>query len=271
MTTLYCKFLSRFMKFKLIHTQHLCIEDKVKFTKFALGNIPIITVSDGAKKNLITKYGLDGKNITTIYNTVETKNSNYTIDDKLIELKNNGNFIVSQISRLVDYKGVLDFVEIANKVCKIEKNIKFVLIGSGPERDNIIKLIRKYNLDDNVFLLGNKDNIINQLKYIDLVLLCSYIEGLPLVPLEAFSQGIPVIGTNIGGTNEEIIDNVNGFLVEKRDVDTFAKKIIELYRNKEVYIKQKENSIAIFNSKFNKKMYIDNHKKYYNNIQNYEV
>ena len=99
MTTLYCKILLKFIEFKLIHTQHLCIEDKIKLTKLILKRLPVITVSDGAKKNLISKYGLEGKNITTIYNTIEEENSNYYIDDKLIQFRKKGYFTIAQISR----------------------------------------------------------------------------------------------------------------------------------------------------------------------------
>ena len=266
MTTLYCKLLSKINSFKLIHTQHLCIKDKIALTKLTLRNIPIITVSNSAKENLVTKYGLSKNNITTIYNTIETTNNNYEIDKQLINLKNSNMFTVAHISRLVDYKGIYDYLEIAKQVSKYDTNIRFVIIGSGPEEENIKSYIQNNNLQDNIFLLGNKSNVINQLKYINLVLLCSYIEGLPLVPLEAFSQGIPVIGTNIGGTNEEIIDGYNGYLIDKKDIKCFVEKIMFIYKNNNVYDEMKKNSLDIYNDKFNSKQYYTNHIDVYRNL-----
>ncbi len=266
MTTLLSKAMLKFTKTKLIHTQHLCIEDKFKLTNFALKNIKIITVSEAAKKILIEKANLKGKNMTTIYNTIETKNTNKIVDSRLLSLKEQGYFIVAQISRLVDYKGIYDFIEVAKRTALENKKIKFVLLGDGPELKNIKEVIKKENLEDFIYLLGPKDNVIEHLKYIDILLLCSYIEGLPLTPLEAFSKGVPVIATNIDGTNEEIEDGYNGYLVEMKDVETFKEKILKLYNDKVGYNCMKSNCIETFNIKFNNKIYYDAHLKAYKEL-----
>lgn len=266
MTTLYCKILRKVMNFKLVHTQHLCIEDKKIFTRIILRKLPVITVSNGARDNLIKKYGLKKDNIKTIYNTINKENSNNKIDKILLELNRKKIFTVAHISRLVDYKGIYDFVEIAKNISSKTQNIKFVIIGDGPERLNLQNYIKENNLEESVYMLGNRSNVINLLSYIDLVLLCSYIEGLPLVPLEAFSKGVPVIATNILGTNEEVIDNFNGFLVETKDINIFEERIFEIYKNKELYNKMKENCIRIFEEKFNSDIYIEKHIKFYNKI-----
>lgn len=266
MTTLLTKMVSKLTKVKVIHTQHLCIEDKLKFTKMTLKNVRTITVSNGAKEALVNKCGLDENKITTIYNTIELENSNNEIDKTLLELKAGGKFIVAQISRLVNYKGIYDFLNIAKSVSLKESNIKFVLIGDGEEKENIRNFIEENGLSDVVFLLGNKDNVINQLKYVDLVLLCSYIEGLPLTPLEAFSQEVPVIATNIPGTNEEIEDGINGYLVNMKDINKFKEKIMNIYNNNEEYIIMKKNCIEVFNKKFNSHKYSEAHLNVYKNI-----
>ncbi|EKQ56657.1 MULTISPECIES: glycosyltransferase [unclassified Clostridium] len=263
MTTLLAKIVSKIAKVKIIHTQHLCIEDKFELTNLSLKNIQIITVSEAAKRILIEKAGLEEKYITTIYNTIETTSNNKIVDSKLLELKEEGYFIVAQISRIIDYKGVYDFVEVARKTCIENEKIRFLLIGDGPEFTNIKETVEKEKLEKCIYLLGPKDNIIEHLKYIDLLLLCSYIEGLPLTPLEAFSQGVPVIATNIDGTNEEIENGYNGYLVETKDVDRFTEKILQLYKEKEKYSKMKDNCIETFNTKFNNEIYFKLHEKIY--------
>ena len=266
MTTLLTKMVSIFTGVKVIHTQHLCIEDKFKFTKMTLKNVRTIAVSNGAKEALVNKCGLDENKITTIYNTIELENSNNEIDKTLLKLKADGKFVVAQISRLVDYKGIYDFLNVAKSVSTEESNIKFVLIGDGEEKENIRNFIEDNGLSNVIFILGSKDNVINQLKYIDLVLLCSYIEGLPLTPLEAFSQGVPVIATNIPGTNEEIEDGVNGYLVNMKDINKFKEKIMNIYNNNEEYIIMKKNCIEVFNKKFNSTIYGESHLNLYKNM-----
>lgn len=266
MTTMIAKFVSKFTDVKVIHTQHLCIEDKFKLTKVALNNIQTITVSESAKRILETKSNLDGKNITTIYNTIEVENKNKSVDERLKQLKEAGYFIISQVSRVIDYKGVYDFVDIAEITVKENENIRFVFIGDGPEKDKLEEYIKQKKLQDYVFMLGSKDNVIEHLKYIDLLILCSYIEGLPLAPLEAFSQGIPVIATNIDGTNEEINDGQNGYLVNIKDIHRFKSYISKIYNDKKLLENLKDNSYKIYNEKFNNDIYIQKHIKLYKNL-----
>jgi glycosyltransferase involved in cell wall biosynthesis len=269
MTTLLAKVVSKITKVPIIHTQHLCIDDKFKFTKMTLEGVSIITVSNGAKEALVNKCDLDESRITTIYNTVNIENANEEIDKILLKLKAENRFVIAQISRLVDYKGVYDFLNIAKSINKEGSNIRFILIGDGEEKENIRNFIKKNALDDFVFILGNKDNVINQLKCINLVLLCSYIEGLPLTPLEAFSQGVPVIATNIPGTKEEIENGINGYLVEMKDIDGFKEKIMNIYQNKEKYIMMKKRCVEIFNRKFNSEIYFNSHLDVYKaNLKN---
>lgn len=267
MTTLIAKIISLYIPLKVVHTQHLCIEDKYFLTRIALNNINVITVSDAAKNILIEKCYLNPNKIHTIYNTIDTEINNSIIDNKLLHLKKQGYFIVAQVSRAVDYKGVYDFIEIAKLVTLNNKKIKFVFIGDGPELEEMQKQISINNLSDNILLLGNKTNVLSHLSYIDLMILCSYIEGLPLAPIEAFFKGIPVIGTNIGGTNEEIIEGYNGFLIEPKDIQGFADKITYLYNNKDIYINQKNNAYKTFIKMFNSSQYISAHSEYYKKLQ----
>lgn len=270
MTTLLAKVVSKFIKVKVIHTQHLCIEDKFKLTNLTLRNIQVITVSEAAKRILIEKSQLDEKNIITIYNTIETECDNKVVDNMLLDLKQKGYFVVAQVSRLVDYKGVYDFIEIAEKIYCENENIKFILLGDGPELDNLKTIVKDRKLEETVYLLGAKDNVIEHLKYIDILLLCSYIEGLPLAPLEAFSQGIPVIATNIDGTNEEIEDGINGYLIKKKDIKNFQYAINKLYTNKCLLNELKKNSLLIYKSKFNNESYKNKHLQLYSKLHIYD-
>jgi glycosyltransferase involved in cell wall biosynthesis len=114
-----------------------------------------------------------------------------------------------------------------------------------------------------VLLLGSKCNVIDHLKFIDVFILCSYIEGLPLTPIEAFSQKIPVIGTNIGGTNEEIVDGVNGYLIKTKDINGFKDKILYLYNRRDKIRTMGNEAYIMYLNKFNEIKYIEEHNKIY--------
>lgn len=273
MTTLLSKIVSLYTGVKVIHTQHSCVNDKLRLTKLALNNIPVIAVSEGAKKILTNGAQLNEENISVIYNTIELEVKEKEIDSILKKLKEDRYFVISQVGRLVIDKGIYDFIKIAQKMLENFEgttNIRFVLMGDGPEKNNLQSYIHENNLDEYVFLLGNKTNVIEQLKYVDLVLLCSYVEGLPLSPLEAFSQGVPVIATNIDGTNEEIDESLNGFLVETKNIDQFIEKIILLYKDKNMFEKMKINAKNTYFNKFGEDIYIKKHEEYYKKTLNSE-
>lgn len=263
MTTLIARLACKLTNIKVIHTQHSCIDNKFKLTRFALNNIDVISVSNQAKKILVEKCKMNSEKITTIYNSIEVKVNVETVDSRLVELKRRGHFIVCQVSRVIDYKGVYDFVKIARETIKSNNNIRFVLIGDGPESERLQQYIINQDLREYVLLLGSKCNVIDHLKFIDVFILCSYIEGLPLTPIEAFSQKIPVIGTNIGGTNEEIVDGVNGYLIKTKDINGFKDKILYLYNNRDILSTMGNEAYIMYLNKFNEIEYIEEHDKIY--------
>lgn len=266
MTTLLAKVASKVVKVKVIHTQHSCINDKFNFTKLALRNIDIIAVSNAVRDILINKYSLKKSKITTIYNGIEIVKEEKKIDENLCDLKKNGYFIVAQVGRLAKAKGIYDFINIAENIKEKNSKIKFVLIGEGEEKQNIKNYILRKNLCEDVILLGSKSNVQEHLKYVDLVLLCSYVEGLPLTPIEAFSQHIPVIATNINGSREVVADNKNGFLVPVKSIEQFSSKILLLYDNKKKYEEFKIMAYQSYINKFDYSKYIDKHNVYYKKV-----
>ena len=100
--------------------------------------------------------------------------------------------------------------------------------------ENNVSLSIKINITDSEL----KKNIQESL----LFAYAPYLEPLGLVVLETMSLGLPVIGIREGGIRETIINNYNGFLVD-RDVKTFSKKITELITNTDKYISMKQNSL----------------------------
>ncbi|WP_425374305.1 glycosyltransferase [Lichenihabitans psoromatis] len=89
----------------------------------------------------------------------------------------------------------------------------FVLAGSGPLEATIAMQIAAQNLSASVRLLGQRDDIPDLLGAADLLVLPSRFEGLPLTILEAMAAGVPVVATNVGGTDEAAVDGVTGLLV----------------------------------------------------------
>jgi glycosyltransferase involved in cell wall biosynthesis len=146
--------------------------------------------------------------------------------------------IVLYVGSLRQIKGV-DYLIEASKLFLGTKTT-LLLIG----RDDGLK--RKLQIRAKELGISNNIRFINQLHHkelpiwmsaADLLVLPSLSEGRPNVILEAFSCGIPVVASNVGGIPELVIDKKNGFLVEARDYNSIAEKVIQLLINEELRLK----------------------------------
>jgi glycosyltransferase involved in cell wall biosynthesis len=139
--------------------------------------------------------------------------------------------VVGMIACFKPQKAPGDFVEVAQRVLREVKNVKFLLVGDGILRKNIEKKISRLGLSSDIFLLGWREDVREIIQCLDVMVLTSLWEGLPRVILEAFSCGKPVVATAVDGSREIIKPGVNGFLSAPRDVKKMAEKVIFLLRN----------------------------------------
>ncbi|MBU1097091.1 MAG: glycosyltransferase [Bacteroidetes bacterium] len=110
------------------------------------------------------------------------------------------------------------------------KNIRFYFVGDGISRTNLEKMIDQTNLNNFVFLLGNKTRewVYENLCCYDLVVLPSRFEGFGLTIIEAMAAKVPVIASKIDGPIEILENEKFGFLFENNNYDELAKKILEV-------------------------------------------
>jgi glycosyltransferase involved in cell wall biosynthesis len=161
-----------------------------------------------------------------------------------------GELLVGMISCFKPQKAPQDFIKLAALVNKIYPQIKFLLIGDGILRKKIEKTIKKFNLNGCIILTGWRRDIPELLSAIDIFVLTSLWEGLPIAVLEAMASGKPVIATDTGGVSEIIKSGINGYLVERRDIKAIRDKIIALLKDQDLKIKMGENAREILNSDF---------------------
>lgn len=135
--------------------------------------------------------------------------------------------LVTMIGCLKPQKAPLDYVEVAHHVLQ-KKDAFFILVGDGVLRKKVEKKVGELGLGKQFKLLGWRRDIAEILAATDIFVLTSLWEGLPRVLPQAMAMGIPIVATNVDGTPEAVIDGINGFLVEPRDVRGMAEKIVYL-------------------------------------------
>ncbi|GIM30259.1 glycosyl transferase family 1 [Clostridium polyendosporum] len=263
MGTFYAKIISAFTGCKVVHTAHNTFTDKKLFTKFALSNVDIIAVGANVKKNLVDYFNLDKSKVQVIYNGIAKEKFEPNEVKEIAELKEQGYFIVGNIGRLSEQKGFKYFIDAISEVAKVNDKIRFIIVGDGELKDELVNQCRQLNVDKYVKFLGFRKDVLNIINQLDIVVLSSLWEGLPLTPIEVFSQGKTIIATNVDGTPEIVADGYNGILVNPKNSDDICKSIVNLYNNNDLISEYGVNGFNTYLNKFTLERMIENYKKYY--------
>lgn len=175
----------------------------------------IITPSEYLKK-IIISWGVKADKIKVIYNAFDSSASLGTSVPGIAADKNElrkkfnlSGFVLVSVSRLVPWKGFGTLIEIMPEILKEIPEAKLVIIGSGPEKENLEFRIENLGLGNSVFLLGqlSHEEVLEYLKASDVFVLNTSYEGFSHLILEAMAAGAPIITTNVGGNPEAINSN----------------------------------------------------------------
>jgi glycosyltransferase involved in cell wall biosynthesis len=120
------------------------------------------------------------------------------------------------------------------KIHKNFKNYKLLFIGKGGLESQLKEEAESLGIMDNVKFLGFRDDVKEIYKILDIFVLPSLSEGLPLSLLEAVASKVPVIASKVGGIPEIIKDGINGFLIPPKNVPLLSEKIYYLLQNQEI-------------------------------------
>ena len=158
---------------------------------------------------------------------------------------------------------------IINAFNKLPDRLEWSLNLIGNDTDNIINELKskiKFENKDKINFIKKNKNISKFLVNSDIGILTSNEEGLSNSILEYMSYGLPVIATKVGGNVEQVLNNKNGFLVEKDDDIKLSQKLEELIKNKLMRKKFGRVSKKIVKEKFSLETSFKKYKKIYSEI-----
>lgn len=196
-----------------------------------------IAVSEANRKLLIKLYPELKGRISTIHNGIDLKAFTETIAKftaqektkirKLLFHASNNDLIITTVAALHPRKGLIYLIKAFNDLPEKEK-LKLIIVGEGPERKTLERLIKTLKLSDKVLLLGKRNDIPQILKSSDIFILPSIKEAFGLALLEAQAAGLPVIASRTGGIPEIIEHNKNGLLTDPKYIESIKSALIKL-------------------------------------------
>ena len=226
-----------------------------------------ITVSQDLASRISKIFGVPKNRFFPIINGVDLSIFNKIADSRRSDLRNqygikSDNCLIGSVGRLVDVKRYDLMVEAAIEICKRELPAQFMIVGDGPLKAKLQKMINDNGLQQNFFLVGRKDNVSDYLQAMDVFALPSTFEGISNTMLEAMSCGLPIVATNVGGTPEVVDNGSTGFLWETGDSDEFIVLLLKMISDDKLRKQIGSNS----REKAKKKFSIDRMVSEYENI-----
>lgn len=158
------------------------------------------------------------------FDFIRTKN-------KIVSRKNISASKFIYTGRLSRFKDVQTLIESTKLyVDNVSNNAVLVIIGSGPEYDNLVSLAKNLGISENVQLLGSMphEKVYEYLNDADMFLTASGGEGVSVSVLEAYASGLPVVCFKVPGLEGQIHDGITGKFAKEKSVESFYKAILEL-------------------------------------------
>ena len=156
-----------------------------------------------------------------------------------------GAFVILTIGELSNRKNQKVILNALGKIK--DENIYYIVVGTGKNQNEYIDLIKSLGISNNVIFTGQKDHdwVMRLCHVVDLGAIPSIIEGLGLAGLEILAAGTPLIGSNIQGIKDYLVDGITGILCDPFDADAFANAILKMKNDHKYYETCKKNAFGM--------------------------
>jgi glycosyltransferase involved in cell wall biosynthesis len=194
----------------------------------------------GPFRDQLTAMGVPASRIRILHNSAATAES---VPDALVGeirrrfgLPRDGTRLLVTIGRLSFEKGHADLLHALRRLRDTRPDLqwKLVIVGSGPEENNLRDLARKLGLQSHTVFTSHQNNVLPFYGLADAMMLPSHTEGSPHVVLEAMAAGVPIVATSVGGVPEILTDGETALLVPAHNADAMSSAIAKLLDSPEL-------------------------------------
>ena len=189
----------------------------------------IVNQCNAMKDDLLSLHSLNPKNISVIYNPVNKRIEDTSINSS--DIKKEDFFLC--VGRLEKQKSFEYAIKAFANISKLHPNFRLKIVGKGSLETYLRKITIECGIENKIDFEGFQQDIIPYYQKATATVLTSMYEGFPNVLIESITLGTPVISFNCPSGPKEIIeDGVNGYLVEYQDIDDLSLKMLKVIENK---------------------------------------
>ncbi len=223
------------------HCDHTTIKGYLKDIRYQYNRINYLLLLTEELKNEVES-NLLGYNQNTECLTVP----NFIINKRDIKNTKRKKQIIT-VGRLTSGKGFDRLLLIWEKFIVNNQDYMLKIVGDGEEKEKLIQLAEALNISHSIIFTGSlsNDETVEEIRKSKLFVMTSLREALPMVLLEAITQGTPIIAYDVRvGPRSIIKDGYNGYLVEEGNIEKFVEKLEFLISENDIYSNMSENAIV---------------------------
>lgn len=217
--------------------KHYFIKEQIK--QFFLKKFELFLSPGSRTKEYLTSMGVDINKIVKIgyavdnsfYLSKKVRIDKIKVDKEFDKIRTEKNFLY--VGRLAEEKNIFTLLEAYKNIAKQDKKWGLMILGDGPQKEQVINYINNNNLSDRIYLFGfiQQHQIVKYYMYSDVFILPSISEPWGLVVNEAMLCGLPIIVSNKCGSAPELVkDGVNGYIFDPFDKKELEDKMISIIK-----------------------------------------
>lgn len=198
----------------------------------------VVTVSEDLRRRTIALERVPADKVLTIYSHVDLSPFEEAVSavSKRNEVGLPANVpVVCTVGRLCEGKGVADFLKAAECVHAERPDVRFLVVGDGPLRQESESIAGQLGLSGCLTFLGHRNDVADILHASDVFATATHWEGFGKVNVEAMAAGKPLVATRVGAIPEVVGDYRGAILVPARDPEALAEALLMILRELPAY------------------------------------
>lgn len=200
--------------------------------------VKVVAASEYVRDFVIKHQGVSPDHVITIHDAIAPAQFSSLARERdgvreEFNLRQN-EIVIGTVARYDAQKGLLYLLDAFQRLASKYKEVRLVLVGDGPQRNEIEEKVMEGGIANKVILTGFRRDYDRIIQGFDIFVLPSIWEGFPLALLASMASAKPVVSTKVSGIPEAVKDGVNGFLVRPADSEALAERIERLICDEEL-------------------------------------